>query len=73
MKETAGYAPTKDCQVKLHGMTKVTLQSIAYAAVHVSFISCSTIVQLIYSLKGPLVSEQLPSMMVSSYCWISSG
>ena len=51
MKETAGYAPTKDCQAKLHGMTKATPRSIAYAAVHVSFIPCSIFIQLGYSSK----------------------
>ena len=40
MKEMAGYAATKDCQAKFHGMTKVTPRSIAYAAVHVSFGHC---------------------------------
>ena len=40
MKETAGYAAMKDCQAKLHGMTKATPRSIAYAAVHVSFGHC---------------------------------
>jgi len=37
LKAMAGYAATKDCQAKLHGMMHVTPRSIAYAAMHVSF------------------------------------
>jgi hypothetical protein len=54
LKKTPGPASGKRCNAQIHGMTRVTPRSIAYAAVQVRV-----------SFKNPLASHSIVSRLVS--------